>query len=48
MLEVYPTDHGAGLFFLFLFLQPFLSSLRIMLLEDDYDEIQAVAMKTVS
>ncbi len=47
MLEVYPTGLEGSLFFLFFFLQPLLSSLRIMLWEDDYDDLRAVAMKAV-
>ncbi len=47
MLELCPTGHEASPFFLFLFLQRLPSYLRIMLGEDDYDDIQAVAMKAV-
>jgi hypothetical protein len=45
MLELCPSGHEASPFFLFLFLQRLPSFLRIMLGEDDYDDIRAVAVK---
>jgi hypothetical protein len=45
MLELCPTGHEASSFFLFLFLQCLPSFLRIMLREDDYEDIRAVAVK---
>jgi hypothetical protein len=45
MLELCPTGHEASLFFLFLFLQRLPSFLRIMLGEDGYEDIRAVALK---
>jgi hypothetical protein len=45
MLELCPSGHEASPFFLFLFLQRLLSFLRIMLGEDDYEDIRAVAVK---
>jgi hypothetical protein len=45
MLELCPTGHEASPFFLFLFLQRLPSFLSIMLGEDDYEDIRAVAVK---
>jgi hypothetical protein len=45
MLELHPSGHEASPFFLFLFLQLLPSFLHIMLGEDNYEDIRAVAVK---
>jgi hypothetical protein len=45
MLEVFTIGRNSGMIFLFLFLQCLSNHLRIMLHEDDYEDLRTVALK---